>query len=70
MEKLIQLLQAMHADMSAFAWLALEFLLPICIIMRLIALSWILRGGLAAPSTQEFFAEQREIAHWLKDTNL
>ena len=67
MEKLIQLLQAVHVETSALAWLALGFLLPICIIMGLIALFWIRRGGLTARSTQEFFAEEREIARWLKE---
>ena len=67
MEKLIQLLQGLHEDMGALAWIALGFLLPVCIGIGLIALRWIRCGGPASVSTQEFFAEQREISCWLKD---
>ena len=66
MEKLIQLLQSEGQELGALAWIALGFLLPICIVVSLVALRWIRRGGLAARSTQEFFAEQREIARWLE----
>jgi len=48
-------------------WVVLGFLLPCCIVVCLVALRWIGRGGLEARSTQEFFAEQREIARWLRD---
>ena len=67
MEKLIQLLRGLHGDMTAMAWIAVGFMLPVCIVMGLIALRWIRRGGLASVCTQEFFAEQREISCWLKD---
>ncbi len=70
MEKLIQSLQAVHAETSALAWPALGLVLAICILMGLVALFWIRRGGLAARGTQEFLAEQREIARWLKDAGL
>ena len=67
MEKEIQLLQSMGQEMGALAWVVLGFLLPCCIVVCLVALRWIGRGGLEARSTQEFFAEQREIARWLRD---
>jgi len=67
MEKLIQLLQSEGQELGALARIALGFLLPVCIVVGLVALRWIRRGGLAARSTQEFFAEQREIARWLGD---
>jgi hypothetical protein len=70
MEKLIQLIQALHSEMSALAWLALGFLLPVCIIMCFVAVFWIRRGGMAARSTSEFFVEEREIACWLREPDL
>jgi hypothetical protein len=33
----------------------------------LLALRWIRGGGMAPGNTQRFFAEQREITHWLRD---
>ena len=66
MEKEIQLLQSVGQEMGALAWVVLGFLLPCCIVVCLVALRWITRGGLAARSTQEFLAEQREIARWLR----
>ena len=66
MEKLIQLLRARHEEMGATAWVALGVLLPVCIVVALIALRWIRRGGLAPGSTQKFLAEQREIARSLR----
>ena len=69
METIVQLIQAVHAEASALAWLALGILLPFCIVMGLLAFIWIRRGGLGR-STQEFFAEQREITRWLKETDL
>ena len=70
MEKLIQLIQALHAQMSVLAWLALGFLLPLCIFIGVFAVIWIRRGRMAARSTQEFFAEQREISRWLRQSGL
>ena len=66
MEKLIQLLQALHEELGATAWLALGVLLPICIVVVLIALRWIRRGALASGSAQKFLAEQRDIARSLR----
>ena len=63
MEKLIQLLRALHGEMGAMAWLALGVLLPVSIVVALIALRWVRRGGLESGSAQKFLAEQREIAH-------
>jgi len=68
MEKQIQLLQSEGQELGVLAWMALGFLLPVCIVVGLATLRWIRRGGLAARSTQEFFAEQREIARWLGDS--
>lgn len=48
------------------AWVALGVLLPVCIVVALIALRWVRRGGLASGSTQKFLAEQREIARSLR----
>lgn len=70
MEKTIQILHEMHVEASAFAWLALGILLPVCIIMGMVTLFWIFRGGLRARSTQELLAEQREISRWLKEDSL
>lgn len=70
MEKLIQLIQALHAQMSVLAWLALGFLLPLCILIGVFAVIWIRRGRMAARSTQEFFADQREISRWLRQSGL
>jgi len=70
MEKLIQLIQALHAQMSALAWLALGFLLALCILIGLFAAIWIRRGRMAARSAPEFFAEQREISRWLRESGL
>ena len=66
MERVIQLLQSVGQEMGALAWVVLGFLLPCSILVCLVALRWIGRGGLAARSTQEFFAERREIARWLR----
>ena len=62
MEKLIQLLRAIHEEMGVMAWVALGVLLPVCILVALIVLRWIRLGGLASGSSQKFLAEQREIA--------
>jgi uncharacterized protein (DUF983 family) len=62
MEKLIQLLRAIHDEMGTMAWVALGVLLPVCIVVALVALRWIRRGGLASESSQRFLAEQRETA--------
>ena len=66
MEKLIQLLRAIHQEMGAMAWVALGVLLPVCIVVALIALRWVRRRGLASGSAQKFLAEQREIARSLR----
>ena len=66
MEKVIQLLQNVGEEMGAFAWIVFGFLLPIGIVIGLVALRWIRGGGMAPGNTQRFFAEQREIAHWLR----
>jgi hypothetical protein len=70
MEKIIQLLHQTQVEASAFAWLALGILLPVCIIMGMMTLFWIFTGGLRARSMQELLAEQREIRRWLKDDGL
>ena len=67
MEKLIQLLQSVHEEMSASAWTALGVLLPIGIMLCLIALRWIRYGGLSNRSARDFFAQQRQIARWLEE---
>jgi uncharacterized protein (DUF983 family) len=66
METLIQLLRALHEEMGAMAWVALGVLLPVCIVVALIFLRWIRRGGLASGSAQKFLVEQREIARSLR----
>jgi hypothetical protein len=66
MEKLIQLLRAIHEEMSTMAWVALGVLLVVCIAVALVALRWICRGGLASGSSQRFLAEQREISRALQ----
>ena len=66
MEKLIQLLRALHEEMSAMAWVALGVLLPVCLVVALVALRWIRRRGLTSGSAQKFLAEQREIARSLR----
>jgi hypothetical protein len=66
MEKLIQLLRALHEEIGAMAWVALGVLLPVCIVVALTALRWIRRGGLASGGTQKYLAEQREIARSLR----
>ena len=45
MEKLIQLLQSEGQELGALARIALGFLLPVCIVVGLVALRWIRRGG-------------------------
>ncbi len=69
MERIIQLIQAVHSDASALAWLALGILLPLCILMGTVALLWIRRGGICARSTQEFLAEQKAVARWLENAD-
>ncbi len=69
MERTIQLLQAVHSEASAVAWLGLGILLPFCLIMGVAALVWIRRGGLPVRSSQQFLAEQREIARWLRNAD-
>jgi hypothetical protein len=66
MEKLIQLLRVIHDEMGAMAWVALGVLLPLCIVLALVALRWVRRGGLASGSAQRFWAEQRETARSLR----
>lgn len=70
MEKVIQLLHQTQVEASAFAWIALGILLPVCIITGMVTLFWIFTGGLRARSAQELLAEQREISRWLKDGSL
>ncbi len=60
----------MHTETSALAWLALGCVLAICILIGLVALFWIRRGGLANKSAKELLAQQREIARWLHDAGL
>jgi len=48
------------------AWVALGVLLPVCIVLALIVLRWIRRGGMASGSAQKFLVEQREIARTLR----
>jgi len=67
MEKVIQLIQAVHAEASAVAWLAMGVLLFAGIVLGILALLWISRGGLGARSTQELLAYQRQVADWLRD---
>ncbi len=67
MERIIQSIQAVHAEASAWAWVALGILLPFFIVVCLVAFVWIRRGGLCARSTSEFLAEQGRIARYLRD---
>ncbi len=65
MEKLIQLIQELHNEMGADAWVALGVLLVFSMMLGMVALFWIRNGGLAAGNSRRFFAAQRDIAHYL-----
>ncbi len=66
MERIIQSMQAVHAEASELAWVALGILLSFFIMVCLVAFVWVRRGGLCARSTSEFLAEQGRIARYLK----
>lgn len=65
MEKLIQLLQSLHGEWSALAWVLLGLLLPFFILLGLTALFWIRRGGMASGNSFHYFATQWEISDYL-----
>ncbi len=65
MEKLIQLVHAVHEEMGGLSWVALGVLLAVSIVLATVALRWIRHGGLATGG--EFFAQQRESARWLRN---
>jgi hypothetical protein len=66
-EKTIQLIQAVHAEASAVAWLAMGVLLFAGIVLGFVALFWIRGGGLRAQSIQELLSHERQLAQWLRD---
>jgi hypothetical protein len=61
MEKLIQSMRAIHEEMGAMAWVALGVLLLVCIVVALLVLRWVRRGGLVSGNSHRFLAQQREI---------
>jgi hypothetical protein len=67
MEKVIQLIQAVHGDASAVAWLAMGVLLFAGVDLGILALFWIFGGGIGVRSTQELLAQQRQVAQWLRE---
>ncbi len=64
MEKLIQLVQAVHEEMGGLSWVALGVLLALSMVLATVALRWVRHGGLATGA--RFFARQRELARWLR----
>ena len=66
MEKLIQVIQVVHAYANAVAWLALGGLLFVGIGLGIMALFWIFGGGAEVRSTREMLTRQRLVAHWLR----
>jgi hypothetical protein len=58
MEKTIQLIQAVHAEASAVAWLVMGVLLIVGIVLGFVVLFWIRGGGLRAQSTQELLSHE------------
>ncbi len=46
MDKLINLMQSVTEEYRALAWLILGVLLPVIIVMGVVTLNWISRGGL------------------------
>jgi hypothetical protein len=65
METLIKLIQNLHEEWGAFSWVALGVILAASIVAGVIALRWVLRGGLGSGRAQ-FFAEKRAAEQRLK----
>jgi hypothetical protein len=63
---LFQLLRDFREQMGALAWVALAMILVAGILLGVLALRWIRRGGLRAGAARRFFASRREIEYWLK----
>jgi hypothetical protein len=67
LQTLIQLLQSVREEFGVLAWAALGLILSVFIVVGLVAVGWIRRGGLAPESKYQFFADQREIDAWLRE---
>jgi hypothetical protein len=65
MEQIIQSIQAVHLELAGLAWGALGLLLPLGLVLAVVVLRWVYQGGLRSGGTREFFAREKEIAHWL-----
>jgi hypothetical protein len=63
---LFQLLRQFREQAGAFALVALGVILVAGIALSILALRWIRRGGLGAGAMRRFFADRREIEHWLR----
>jgi hypothetical protein len=63
---LLRLLGELREQMGALAWIVLAVVLALCISLGILAIRWIRRRGLAPGFTRRFFADQREIKHWLR----
>jgi hypothetical protein len=63
---LFSLVRELREQMGALAWVALGLALLAGILLGILALRWILRGGLGNGATRRFFAERREIDQWLR----
>lgn len=64
---LFQLLHQLHEQLGWLGWVLLGLFLLACILITMVVLRWILRGGVGPGASRRFFAERQEIEHWLKN---
>ena len=66
LRRIFELVRGISQDMAWGARIALGAVLVILIILGVISLRWIQRGGLAGGSSARFLANQRKRVSWLK----
>jgi hypothetical protein len=64
---LFELLHQLHEQLGWLGWVILGVFGLAFLLMAVIVLRWTLRGGFGPGATRRFFAERREIDHWLKN---
>jgi hypothetical protein len=57
---LIKITRSVHEELGAVAWVSLSVILLALIVTGVVALRWILHGGLACQSTQSMFPQRRK----------
>jgi hypothetical protein len=64
---LFQLIRLLHDQLGWLGWVILGLFLLVCMLIAVIVLRWIVRGGFRPGASRRFFAEQQEIEYWLKN---